>query len=199
MKNVLLFLCSIFLNFHLASSQSLSYNYDATRSIIGVLQSSESIVAQDTLKIITVQRDPEVDALVDYYQKEAPPAITLQQRASNFNPLTPELCPPMSYYTIGDVPVTRTVVEQYLGVVSPVAYKDYAGGRQMRRKSAKWLYIGLGGYLLALTSNNQGVRRFGLGTLAVGATISLVKGISGSRRVRQGVDHYNSSFVWPHQ
>ena len=148
--------------------------------------------ATDSLTIITVQRDPEIDAAITYHSKADPPQITRHAGQTYRN--WPDPTPIFSYYELGGERITRSELEQYLGVVDPEAYKDYSRGRELGRRSRKWLYIGLGGYGLALTSSNRDIRRFGLSTLLVGSAVSLGCAIAGSRKRQRGIDRYNRQF-----
>ena len=149
-----------------------------------------SIANNDSLNIIYVDRDPEMDALIEYYKKEDPPI--LKWNIPKFRLFNPR--PRFSYYTINDIRITRSGVEQYLGEVAPMAYKDYSAGRQLRRKSLKWLYVGLGGYLLVLSTQQKGIRTFGWGAAIVGGSFSLGHLFAGNRRERRGINRYNTEF-----
>lgn len=146
----------------------------------------------DSLNLILMQRNPEMDAMVEHYRKTYPPAITVHQGRSYRHWTDPT--PVLSYYRIGGYRATENHVEEYLGEVAPLSYKEFNRGRQLGRRSSQWFYAGLAGFALMLTSNNQGVRRFGLGVLTIGTSVSVGCAIAGSRKRRNGLARYNAEF-----
>lgn len=156
-------------------------------------QAEIQVVAEtDSLNLITLQRDPKMDAMVAYFRKNDPPTITVHpgENYRNF----PDPTPLFSYYRIGGHRATVNNVEEYLGEVAPLSYKDFSRGRELGRKSGRWFYAGLGGFALMLTSGNRDIRRIGLGMLTIGTTISLGCAIAGQKRRRRALQRYNTQF-----
>ncbi len=174
----------------------LVFSQDEIEVVLSVdsldVQVLEATDNTDSIQWIILERDPEVDALVAYYKKKDPPQITIHRGEFGRTWWNPR--GGYTYYSINGQKVTRGGVEEYLGEVAPIAYKDFSRGRQIRRAGAKWLYIGLGGYLLALTSQNETIQNLGFGTLIAGGTISLGCLIAGGRRQQRGINHYNMGF-----
>ncbi|MEL6658470.1 MAG: hypothetical protein AAFN81_23935 [Bacteroidota bacterium] len=146
----------------------------------------------DSIQWTILERDPEIDALVAYYKKLDPPIITFHR--GNFGRTWWNPWGGHTYYKINGQRITRGGVQEYLGEVAPLAYKDFTRGQQIRRGGKRWLLIGMGGYLLTLASSDQSVRRVGLGAFIVGGSLSLGSVIAGNIRQRRGINYYNSGF-----
>ncbi len=173
-------------------AQTLPESSSSTTDLPLSQVSSYATVGADSINFILLQRDPEMDEMVEYYRKTYPPSVTVHrggQRRAWTDPT-----PVFSYYRIGGHRATVNNVEEYLGEVAPLSYKEFNRGRQLGRRSGQWFYAGLAGFALMLTSRNQGVRRFGLGVLTVGTTVSIGCAIAGSQKRRNGLALYNNEF-----
>jgi hypothetical protein len=97
-------------------------------------------------------------------------------------------------YEIGDKTTPAKQVALHLKNYEPDAYLKWKLADRAGTQSLVWSFVGLTGSLIGLFAEDTNIKVFGWSTGLVGASISLIAGISSSSRRDKAIDIYNRKF-----